>query len=332
MDAAALDAPCWRFSTDTLPEAERRAALGELYGNSILAWDTLPDAPVHADFTQRRLPGLVFLTGSGGGLRCWRAREHLADGVADLCLAVRLTGPACIWLGRGRQLTVSPSDATLLSAAEPFAALPMSRDRDRRGRGFCLRLPRTALTPLVSNVDDAVLRLIPRNTGALKLLANYVGMLDDEEALATPELRRLVVNQIYDLVALAIGATRDAAAVAEQRGVRAARLRAIKTDIAERANQHDLTVGSVAAHQGISESYVRKLFESDGTSFSEFVLGQRLVRAHRFLTDPRFAARSITSVAFDSGFGDVSYFNRSFRRRYGATPSEIRAEAQHRHA
>jgi len=45
------------------------------------------------------------------------------------------------------------------------------------------------------------------------------------------------------------------------------------------------------------------------------------------LTDPRFASRSITSVAFDAGFGDVSYFNRSFRRRFGATPSETRAEA-----
>jgi transcriptional regulator GlxA family with amidase domain len=65
---------------------------------------------------------------------------------------------------------------------------------------------------------------------------------------------------------------------------------------------------------------------------SEFVLGQRLIRAHRMLTDSRFAARSITSVAFDAGFGDVSYFNRSFRRRYGATPSDIRAEAGRRHA
>jgi AraC-like DNA-binding protein len=177
-----------------------------------------------------------------------------------------------------------------------------------------------------------VLRLIPRSTGALKLLVNYVRVLADHEALATAELRPLVVHQIYDLVALAIGATRDAVAMAEEGGVRAARLRAIKSDITERANQHDLTVAAVAAHQGISESYVRKLFESEGTSFLQFVLGQRLVRAHRFLTDPRFATRSITSVAFDSGFGDVSYFNRSFRRRCGATPSEIRAEAQDRQA
>ena len=48
--------------------------------------------------------------------------------------------------------------------------------------------------------------------------------------------------------------------------------------------------------------------------------------------DPRFADRSITSVSFDAGFGDVSYFNRSFRRRFGATPSEIRAKSKYHEA
>jgi AraC-like DNA-binding protein len=32
-------------------------------------------------------------------------------------------------------------------------------------------------------------------------------------------------------------------------------------------------------------------------------------------------------VAFDVGFGDLSYFNRTFRRRYAATPMEIRQSA-----
>ena len=43
------------------------------------------------------------------------------------------------------------------------------------------------------------------------------------------------------------------------------------------------------------------------------------------LRDPRFVARSITSIAYDAGFGDLSYFNRTFRRHYGATPSDIRS-------
>jgi AraC-like DNA-binding protein len=45
------------------------------------------------------------------------------------------------------------------------------------------------------------------------------------------------------------------------------------------------------------------------------------------LSDPRCAGRKISAVAFDAGFSDLSYFNRTFRRRYGASPSELRAAA-----
>jgi AraC-like DNA-binding protein len=327
MDKAVVHVPRWRFSTDALPERERRAAVHALYGHhTAMALEPLPDVPVYVDFTQRRLPGLVLSTGTGGSVRTERTRRHLADGIVDLRLHVNL-GRGLIWFGRGREVILQPGDAVLTSCAEPATNRPIVSLE--RGSFVSLLLPHAALAPLVTNLDDAVLRLIPRSTGALKLLANYVGMLRDDEALATPALRRLVVTQIYDLVALAIGATREAAAIAEGRGVRAARLRAIKADIDDRLAQDDLTVAAVASRQRISESYVRKLFESEGSSFSEWVLGERLVRAHRMLTDPRFAGRSITSVAFDAGFGDVSYFNRSFRRRFGATPSEIRAEAKY---
>jgi AraC-like DNA-binding protein len=329
MDTAVADVARWRFSTDALPEHERGAALHALSGCTLVALEALPDVPVYADFTSRRLPGLGLQTGAMEAVRVERSRRHLADGVADLVLSVPLSGDrGVVCSGRGREVILHPGDAVLWSCAEPHVCRPMiARER---GRFLALLLLRAAVAPLVTNIDDAVLRLIPASTGALKLLLNYVGMLEDDEALATPELRRLVVTQIYDLAALAIGATRDAAAIAEGRGVRAARLRAIKADIAERLAQDDLTVAAVASRQRISESYVRKLFESEGSSFSECVLGQRLIRAHRMLTDPRFADRSITSVAFDAGFGDVSYFNRSFRRRFGATPSEIRAEAKYR--
>jgi AraC-like DNA-binding protein len=74
----------------------------------------------------------------------------------------------------------------------------------------------------------------------------------------------------------------------------------------------------------VTPRYIHKLFENEGLTFSSFVLGQRLSRAHRMLSDPRFADRNISTVAFDVGFGDLSYFNRTFRRRYVATPTDIK--------
>jgi AraC-like DNA-binding protein len=45
------------------------------------------------------------------------------------------------------------------------------------------------------------------------------------------------------------------------------------------------------------------------------------------LADPGFAAWTIGAIAYEAGFGDLSHFNRSFRRRYGASPSDVRNEA-----
>ena len=165
-----------------------------------------------------------------------------------------------------------------------------------------IRLPRSVLSPLVRSIDDAVLCRIPSGTGMLSLLRSYVDVVFNDPALAVPEMRQLIVAQLCDLVAVTLGATRDATAVAEGRGIRAARLRAIKSDIDAHLTAGDLAPSAVAKRQQISESYIRKLFESEGTSFSKFVLGCRLDRARRMLTDPRWTERGIASIAFHEGF------------------------------
>ena len=66
------------------------------------------------------------------------------------------------------------------------------------------------------------------------------------------------------------------------------------------------------------------MFEDEGTTFTDYVLEQRLAQAYRALIDPRRQAHKIAAVAIDCGFGDVSYFNRAFRRRFGVAPSDVR--------
>jgi AraC-like DNA-binding protein len=48
------------------------------------------------------------------------------------------------------------------------------------------------------------------------------------------------------------------------------------------------------------------------------------------IADPGAGERSIASIAYHAGFGDLSYFNRVFRKRYGMTPSDARAAARQR--
>ena len=52
------------------------------------------------------------------------------------------------------------------------------------------------------------------------------------------------------------------------------------------------------------------------------------MKAHRILIDRRYAHLNIAQVAHESGFGDISYFNRAFRRHFGARPSDFRETAR----
>jgi AraC-like DNA-binding protein len=132
----------------------------------------------------------------------------------------------------------------------------------------------------------------------------------------------MVATHMHNLAALLLGG--DAGLGLHERGLRAARLRSIKDHIRERLGHHDLTLADVARSQQISESYIRQLLAENGTTFTDLVLAGRLTRAHHMLVDLRFGDRSISAVAYEAGFGDLSYFNRTFRRRYGATPSDVR--------
>ncbi len=305
---------------DVVQVQARGGAVQALHERDVtwVSFKPMPDVACDIDFTLRKLPDLGLLSGTVQGVRHEHARRDSGDGDDDFSFHMNLSGLSFVSGGRG-EATLRDGDAMLLSYS-----VSRTISRPDRVDHRVIRLPRASLAPLVRNIDDAVLCRIPRGTGMLNLLRGYVDAVFDDPALAIPEMRRLVVAQLCDLIAVTLGATRDAAMVAEGRGIRAARLRAIKGDIEAHLAHGDLSPGAVARRQNVSDSYIRKLFETEGTSFSQVVLGRRLARAFRMLTEPRWAERSIVSIAFEAGFGDLSYFNRTFKRLYGATPSEVR--------
>ena len=99
--------------------------------------------------------------------------------------------------------------------------------------------------------------------------------------LASPGLQRTVVTHVHDLIALALGASRDGSEIAARRGLRAARLRAVKADVRANLASAELSVSIVARRQGITPRYLHMLFEDEGSTFSQFVLGERLDLARR---------------------------------------------------
>src|SRR5262249_52144492 len=156
---------------------------------------------------------------------------------------------------RGREVMLGDGDATLVALTEPL-------DTTHRPPGdmLVLRVPWPQLAPSLADTQNCFLRRIPCGTPALSLLTDYVNIAWQERTLADRDLQRVLVRPLYDLMAVAISATRDAVHTAQDRGLRAARLHAIKQDIATRLDQADLSVSALAPRHGCTPRFVQRLF------------------------------------------------------------------------
>jgi AraC-like DNA-binding protein len=321
MSDALNDFRAFRFRLDDFPVHDRDEAFREIYGRAImrLELEPKPGTPFTMDMELRALPDFGVASGTCTAVNC-RRTSQLIDSDDLILVAARAGGG--IFHSRGRQAEIDPGRAVLTDSAEAG-----SFDVHLPSSVVNFRLAFNRIAPLVGDLNGVLMRAVPRDNEALRLLMSYVGSLQSDLSVAEPELQNLAVTHIYDLAAVALGATRDAAAIATSRGVRAARLRAVKADIVNNLGAHGFTLSSLAARHGVTQRYLSMLFENETETLSEYVLRQRLIRAHRMLVDPRQAGRTVSSIAYEVGFGDVSYFNRVFRRLYGATPSDVRAAA-----
>ena len=83
-----------------------------------------------------------------------------------------------------------------------------------------------------------------------------------------------------------------------------------------------ITIEDVAKEVNLSQSHFMKYFKNTmGTSFIDYLNEYRLTMASRLLIS---SDSSILDIAAEVGFDNLSYFNRSFKKRFEQTPREYR--------
>jgi AraC-like DNA-binding protein len=307
-----------RFWSDDYPPQKRLAAWADVLSRMLLTVQVEPlgDAPFQVDACLRALPDVHFGTGLFGPLIARRTPEIVATDSRDFYIIINLEGPFRIRLPR-IEFILDEGDACFLSCSEEAYFV-----RPVPGRLTCARVNGARLKSQVPDAIEFSGLAVRRGNEPLRLLATYLRDMDDHQGLTGPELRTLVTGHIFNLVALTLNSMRDAAQTPVT-----ARLDAIKKFVADNLADQALSTSRVAAANRMSARQIQRLFESEDTTFSEFLLLQRLRNVHAALTDSRQAHRSISDIALASGFGDVSYFNRAFRNHYGASPTAIRRAA-----
>lgn len=85
----------------------------------------------------------------------------------------------------------------------------------------------------------------------------------------------------------------------------------------------DLTQNEVAEHLGMTPTYFSRFFkQAAGRGFVEFVNRLRVSKACELLAKSDLP---VTGVCFESGFSNLSNFNRRFQQLKGMTPSDYRS-------
>lgn len=312
--------PPMRFSTSWLPAKDRLDIWREEFGRRFvrLEFEPLDDDPLLYDTTFLTLGDATVAKGEISAISCSRTRSMLNDGNSDIVLLIQEDELMYAEQGRFGQ-DISVGEGLVRRSDEPGRTLL------RPGRFLTLNLPVTQLSERVADVDRLGMTVIRQGSEALGLLAGYCRMVMALRDGGSAPARSMMCKHLLDLASLAIGANRDAWLVAQDRGVRAARRLAAISAIRKNASRPDYRIAELAAELKVSESYLRKLFAEVSQTFSSLLLEARLAMARDKLLDTRFDGLQISQIAFDSGFGDVSYFNRTFYRRFEKTPTETRA-------
>jgi len=309
-----------RFSSDDMPECDRLEFVREVYGRTIIKHEISPFSDsFYIRGALRSLPSLGLALLASSGVHLDRTPAQITSD--DLILNVTLAGGRVL-RQLGREVATGEGEAVLSTSAEAGTC-----DIYSNSRWISIRIPLDALAPMLADLDSVLIRPIPVGKEPLSLLVNYIGALQDTHALARPDLQRLVVAHVTDLVALTIGATNEATEIAQGHGLRAARLVKVFQVIEARILDPGLSAAAVASQLGVTPRYIHLLLEETGRTFSRHVLERRLARAMALLRDPRMRGRKIADIAFSVGFADLSHFNRAFRLRFGETPSGVRANA-----
>lgn len=307
--------PLMQFSTSAVPASRRLAVWNDFASGAfgpLIVESRDPDRFV-AGMKRLRLADCEMMSAwsSAAVIRCERPCVH--HGAEMLHLEIQRRGSS-VALHGGRRADLAPGDCVLLDPSRPGTV--WFRDPVEV---IVVRLPRPRL---LARIGDPTPFLGARVEGARGAGAMLSGFLLDTWTRLQEHFdagwSNTLSDVIFSLIELVYGAHRPdprAPTLESRRGEACALLEARLCDA-------ELAPRDVARSLGVSLRYLQMLFATLGTTPSAYLLNRRLELAAACLR--RGHPQAISQVAYSVGFADLSYFCRTFRRRFGVTPRAYR--------
>jgi AraC family transcriptional regulator, positive regulator of tynA and feaB len=256
---------------------------------------------------------------SGTAYRVQRTRRDVSvDGMDSYYATFQIAGQSTL-LQNDRTANLAVGDVVLVDGTRPATWI----SERRRGRWFSFRLPRQSLITHMGFEPEGGLYAQGETAPARLLFRTVLDAVGERDALVAPAEPYMQLA-IYDLLGAMFAATDTPSVSAHSDKLFGRVCTVIKDCFAD----PDIGPTEVAARVGISLRYLQKLFAARGSTFSGHVYSLRLDYAARLLQRRAFVKSSqpLSSIADASGFRDYAYFARSFRRRFGCSPSAVESK------
>lgn len=245
------------------------------------------------------------------------ARLIRRDGADSILCSVQLDRPSPVYVD-GVQVGGEVGRATFSDLARPLVKT------GGPGRTLCVEVQRDALR---THLKDPGVLLATPGGGWRTLLAEHMRLLAADPSLITAATAGHIERSLVELVAACTAAPQ---AQEQARSVVEPLLRRrLIACIDQLLGDPDLSPEMLTQRLHVSRSSLYKLGAPAG-GISALIRERRLQKAHEALRRAP-PPSSIQSVAFATGFRSEAQFSRAFRRRFGLSPSEARAQAR-RHA
>ena len=215
----------------------------------------------------------------------------------------------------GNKFVTRRGDLLLMDPTIPFTNEPRNAHNYRRWF-----FPRAWIEPHLPHDRRPLSIHLTGSEGLNAIVRCYLGALNEIIDTLDNSQQPAIIDNFCRLLALTCGGE----AGRQQEAVRAAKLQQAKDYISKHLTDPGLTPTQAAAAIKVSVRQLHLLFEPTGISFAVHVQSQRLEECRATLASPLSRDRSVTDIAYAWGFNSLAPFYRAFRRRFGASPGEVR--------
>jgi AraC-like DNA-binding protein len=247
-------------------------------------------------------------------------REHVARTTTPMFFLQMQQEGTSSHVQNGREAHLKPGDFTLLDNTRPYHSYCYGRTVT-----LVVGLPSPAMRLQLGCPEDLVCVAMSGSTGVSALAAQFFVQLWQQcrsglQAAAATDLTQVLLHLIG-----ASYSTLPRLRVPPTDARLAARLRAVNFIEGHLADA-SLTPTRVAAGCGMTPRHLHRVFSDLNQTVASYIAGRRLAQCARLLVAPLHSGRTVGAIATDCGFNSVKNFGKTFRMRYGLTPTEYRKQ------